>query len=734
MTPPADADRRKRLHPPGLTLRTRLVLPLCIIMVLLGGAALFGSSRLIQSTSLTAFNKHLNAVHEVLFREFKRQEDTLLTYAALLENFHRVANRFGDDDEIGILQDRLFSTLEASNIAVSFYPVTADGKSAVPGFEDLFAQALRSGKPRFRYTNQIGGLPMLVVAAPLRDKRNYDTILLLQVVMGNEFLARICKPLEVAATLHSLDGKVLASSGDDATPVTLNSEQLQQLATEGKFFIDHDTPLGQYRHLFTLVPLGTSDMVLLSLESSISSTTELQKTLMLRLVLSITVALVLGVGLYFRLVGGIIRPAKDLMEAADAISRGDLAYRIFEPGKDELGAVAESFNRMAEKLENTYREKSENETALLIARQEALTKAVIERKNREIEKINEELRGNLREISTLYQLNQVMVTATDLNVLFDRAVQSLAEIMACDQIVLLAYSPGECILEVVRASGLNSEAVREVKFALDQGVTGLVAQGQRQIYVKDVEKDDRYLNYHNQAAIRGSFLSTPMVIKGRLVGVLNLHKREADAFTASEMKLVQSIANQVALATDNAQLLEKARDLSNIDDLTGLANRRHFQEILKREMAQARRFSSAFSVLMCNIDNFEDFCNSQGRMRGDALLRQIGQSLLNNTRGIDLVSRFSNEEFVILLPKTSKQGGVATAEKLREQILKEGLTGVNLGRAVETVTVSFGVAEFPSDSKNIYELLNLADRALYAARKEGGDRTVAWEGPAPPPE
>jgi diguanylate cyclase (GGDEF)-like protein len=119
-------------------------------------------------------------------------------------------------------------------------------------------------------------------------------------------------------------------------------------------------------------------------------------------------------------------------------------------------------------------------------------------------------------------------------------------------------------------------------------------------------------------------------------------------------------------------------------------------------------------------------------MRGDALLRQVGQILLNNTRGIDLVCRFGNEEFVILLPKTNKTGGLAAAEKLRQCILNETFPGAAESQPGGRLTISFGISEFPLDSKNIYELLNLADRALYNAKQEGRNRSIAWEG-APPP-
>jgi diguanylate cyclase (GGDEF)-like protein len=229
-------------------------------------------------------------------------------------------------------------------------------------------------------------------------------------------------------------------------------------------------------------------------------------------------------------------------------------------------------------------------------------------------------------------------------------------------------------------------------------------------------------------------ISVPLVIKGRLVGAINLHKKQTEGFSASEQRLVQAIANQTAIAVDNTQLQERSRDLSNTDELTGLSNRRHFQEILKREVAQARRFSSIFSVIMCDIDEFKQHKTTLGNIQSDALLRQVGQALLKSTRGIDLVSRFGTDQFIILLPKTTKEGAFAAAEKLRKHILKEDFSSHIHSDLDFEVTVSFGVTEFPCDSKNIYELLNLADRALYAAKKDGSNCTVAWEGPAPGPE
>ena len=297
----------------GLSLRTKLFLPLALLLVLLGTAALFGSLDMASSVFERTLDDRLSAGSEVLFRDFKKQEEVLLAYANFLEQFHYLANHFEQNDEIGILQDRLFSTMEKENISVTFLTFAAGSPSPFPSLSNLFEQVRRSRQPRFRYTDQLNGMPMLIVAAPLRSKGDADNqFLLLQVVMGDDFLAKACKPLGLSAALHDLNGKVLAASGPEASPMHLNPDQITELAKSGRLFEEHDSPKGKVRHLFTLVPLGSSDMILLSLESSAMELVTLQQTLAVRLILTIGVALLIGAFVYYRAVTVITRPARDL--------------------------------------------------------------------------------------------------------------------------------------------------------------------------------------------------------------------------------------------------------------------------------------------------------------------------------------------------------------------------------------------------------------------------------------
>lgn len=716
------------------SLRSKVFLPFLFLIIALSVAAIWGSIHLAKESFQNSADERLTATQEVLYREFKKQEIILQTYAVIMQQFQSLSEKFHDEAEIAILQDRLFNTLEQSKISTTFYPADIRGLIQQESLVQLFDQVRRSNKSRFRYSNEFGGVPVLMVAAPLYNNNEISQIILLQTAMGESFLNNVTSALNVSAALMAIDGTILAKSSKEYTTLDLTPAQINLLGTGQPLFLDHDLDKGSERHLFTIIPLGSSDNVLLSVEASLDKTTEIQNTTILRMSLVIFAVIVIGTIFYFRRISTVTRPARELRNATEAISRGNLGYRIVNISDDELGEIASSFNDMAADLESSYQERASHDIANALAHEEEKMKLVLEKKERERDRINDELSIIQRESSALYQLNQAMTASIELSVMFDRILQVLNETLSCDHIVLFVYNQGDSVLEVVRTSGLDAEVLSKVRFTFSQGITGEAAQSQRMIYVKNLDEDGRNLSYHGLVATRGSMISVPLVVKGRLVGAINLHKKQTEGFSASEHKLVQAIANQTAIAMDNAQLQEKSRELSNTDDLTGLSNRRHFQDILKREVAQARRFSSIFSVIMCDIDGFKQHKTTLGNIQSDALLRQVGQSLLKSTRGIDLVSRFGNDQFIILLPKTTKEGAFAAAEKLRKRIVEEDFSSHIHSDLEFKVTVSFGVTEFPGDSKNIYELLNLADRALYAAKKDGSNCTVAWEGPAPGPE
>lgn len=160
-------------------------------------------------------------------------------------------------------------------------------------------------------------------------------------------------------------------------------------------------------------------------------------------------------------------------------------------------------------------------------------------------------------------------------------------------------------------------------------------------------------------------------------------------------------------------------DLAYRDTLTGLLNRRSFDDILTEEWKRRQRYKRNLSLIMVDIDHFKQVNDRYGHQRGDSVLKTVSTIIQDNVRSSDYACRYGGEEICVILPETSLQHALVTAEKLRKLI--ETHT-----REIEgfTVTASFGVASFTASMKTPQELLHKADAALYQAKKEGRNRVT----------
>ncbi|HOJ93108.1 MAG TPA: GGDEF domain-containing protein [Dictyoglomaceae bacterium] len=181
--------------------------------------------------------------------------------------------------------------------------------------------------------------------------------------------------------------------------------------------------------------------------------------------------------------------------------------------------------------------------------------------------------------------------------------------------------------------------------------------------------------------------------------------------------IVKSIFYHLTIALENAFLYEYNERLSNLDSLTGVYNKRKLDEFLEIETERALRFGHPLSLLFIDLDNFKNINDKYGHILGDNFLKEFASFLVKNLRNIDIIGRFGGEEFVCLLIETEVQSAFLVGEKLRDKWNKERhIIPINVENKIGTLSI--GISNLPVHTQNTIDLLILADRALYEAKRE----------------
>jgi diguanylate cyclase (GGDEF)-like protein len=216
-------------------------------------------------------------------------------------------------------------------------------------------------------------------------------------------------------------------------------------------------------------------------------------------------------------------------------------------------------------------------------------------------------------------------------------------------------------------------------------------------------------------------LCVPMKAHGEIVGVLHIGSLYRGRISQVK-ELAVSVAKYISLALANLKLRDTLNHLRLHDPLTTLYNRRYLEEYLEREIQRSVRENLPLGIILLHIDRFARFNDKLGHAAGDLLLREMGMFLPKQIRSSDLACRYRGEEFLILLPEASLQMTQQRAEQLRQNI--KHLSVEYKGKALNSLTLSCGVASFSEHGRTAKALLQSADAALNQAREQGCDRIV----------
>ena len=207
----------------------------------------------------------------------------------------------------------------------------------------------------------------------------------------------------------------------------------------------------------------------------------------------------------------------------------------------------------------------------------------------------------------------------------------------------------------------------------------------------------------------------PVRFRDQCLGVIELiNCIGPEGFSQRDLALLEALADYAAIAIENARHVQRIHELTITDDCTSLYNARHLNFMLDTEIYRSHRYAFEFSLIFIDLDHFKSVNDTYGHLMGSKLLAEIGEAVKEKCRLIDLAFRYGGDEFVVLLPQTSKEnalrrGAPPAQTDPRNDWLKE--PGLNV-----KITASVGVASYPTDSRTKAELLHLADEAMYLVK------------------
>jgi diguanylate cyclase (GGDEF)-like protein len=314
-----------------------------------------------------------------------------------------------------------------------------------------------------------------------------------------------------------------------------------------------------------------------------------------------------------------------------------------------------------------------------------------------------------------------ILAADSLSDTLGRIAHHLAELLDYDELSVYEVDRAGAMLVPVFALGAYADEVMADTFPVTEGVTGWVVSNRCTRNVARADQDPIVAVVEGTEMEPESLVSVPLLVEDRVVAVLNVYRIGVDkTFSEAEVAQVERFATMAALAFDSARQRDTLREQARTDGLTGLLNHRACHERLGEEIGLAGALDRPLSVVVLDIDHFKTVNDAYGHAEGDKVLVAAAGKLRSAVREADVVARLGGEEFALILPGVDGTDAAHAAERARAAIAEVAVGGAAL-------SCSAGVAAYPDDARDAVRLLELADGALYWAKRSGRDQSRRYD-------
>jgi len=350
----------------------------------------------------------------------------------------------------------------------------------------------------------------------------------------------------------------------------------------------------------------------------------------------------------------------------------------------------------------------------------------------------EEIERLLIEYQSLYDLGLKLTASENPEKLYQTIVDYATSLTntPAGSLTIFEEKRGEMSLAAVK--GVSRRFSNKTRWKVRQGgLTSHILNQDQPLAVQDIKRHPRFDNpIMLREGIR-SLIASPLKTEGRIVGILYVDDFKPRRYSTREISLLSLLSTFAAMAIEKTKLLESTRQLAITDELTGLFNHRHFRQQLNIEINRAERYGRSLSLMMIDIDYFKHYNDTNGHLKGNEVLKEVGRILKEASREVDIVARYGGEEFSIIMPETKRRRAFALSERLRKRIASHKFENANK-QPNKKLTVSIGAASYPESAGTAFDLIAEADKALYEAKRAGRNtvcvsRRKAKTADRPPP-
>lgn len=341
---------------------------------------------------------------------------------------------------------------------------------------------------------------------------------------------------------------------------------------------------------------------------------------------------------------------------------------------------------------------------------------------KERELMDEQLRL-AREVRLLGELNEWLQSSRSLDELFDMVSRFMTHILPEAEGSVYVYSNSRDVLDGCASWNGGSHKAH----IHPEGCWGLRRGRTYEFGASEID----FVCEHAEPHDGRPYFCFPILAHGETVGLLHLRAIEGtdEAFHASK-KLAQLCAEQISMAIANVRMRDQLHDQSVRDPLTGLFNRRHMIETLRKSIGRSQQTGAPLSLIAVDVDHFKKFNDTHGHDAGDMVLRAVGAALEQGCDRDEVACRIGGEEFMLILPDNTSEDAITRAESLRQAV---EAVSVRYGeKSLPRITISVGVSHYPAHGTMPQDLMRAADDALYAAKDKGRNQVrVAGSDTAP---